>query len=384
MGIWRSTVFCFSLGISAIGIFTTTAIGCVTLPKASVPNSQTLQEQFSLEEQQEDLPIRLQILHTADQWLPADVVLEGQPHAPFRMTYPATLVTWADGRSILIEGGMEHLAAQQFGRTLRVFSAEPMSLNTTPAQTYKWDLRKLRGVVFTHLHHDHTDAAAPLCDLLKRYDTNNQIKNTENAAVSTINPIQRFHWQTPNQAKDHDSTYTQNLLPCFQQKTLDAAPSTTPVTAANDLAKTNFYRLPDFPGIFLVETAGHSLGSQIIFVTLKKDASQLAAQGSDDAQNPQAKNITRYAFIGDLVNHRTALCDNRPKSFVYRALLQEDDDQLSAWRQQISLWHQEIDVYPIVAHDYYNVQQVIDGDRTLCRPAPIHPNAYVSGTSASR
>ncbi len=161
-------------------------------------------------------------------------------------------------------------------------------------------------------------------------------------------------------------------------------PGAFPETITDNSAKTNFYRLPDFPGIFLVETAGHSLGSQIIFVTLKKDASQPAAQRSADAGSPHAKNTERYAFVGDLVNHRTALCDNRPKSFVYRALLQEDDDQLSAWRQQIALWNQEIDVYPIVAHDYYNVQQVIDGDRTLCRPAPTHPNAYISETSTSR
>src|SRR5690606_26561703 len=139
------------------------------------------------------------------------------------------------------------------------------------------------GVVFTHLHVDHVDGVRELCG----------------------DPARRLAVpMTPNQARLHNYTTsgpfeTLQSLPCGDLRELPE----------RDLAE-----LPGFPGVFVIQAAGHTPDSQVVVAALRRGGRP-----------------SPVVFTGDIVNHIEGINLDLGKPAVYSALVvPEDDGRLGA------------------------------------------------------
>jgi hypothetical protein len=116
-----------------------------------------------------DLAVRVIAANTSRQALPRAQVLDPSrdptPDRPYEMSHPAFLLTWADGRRLLVDVGMEPEYARGFGANLELAGAAPAeSLGSAADQLPELSSGRL-GVVFTHLHVDHVQGIGALCRL---------------------------------------------------------------------------------------------------------------------------------------------------------------------------------------------------------------------------
>lgn len=258
----------------------------------------------------DDQPLRLSIINTASQPMPRAGVLDAgrdpAPDQPYVMSHPAFALEWADGRLLLIDVGMTRAQAEAFGRPIEWLQrgAGPIAPHRSTAEALGTDAARVRGVIFTHPHNDHTGGLAALC-----------------AAVGHDLPV----FMTVAQAERPNYTTRPGLAdirdaPCARPTRLDGGP---------------LLPVPGFPGVAVIDAGGHTPGSQIV----------LAQVGSGDV-------VRRYAFTGDTVNHADAIAHDIPKPWLYRTfIIPESEARQTELRRFLAALQAQAAVQPLVSHD---------------------------------
>ena len=260
-----------------------------------------------------ELPVRLRWIDTASQPMPRSAVLEPSldPAAaqPYVMAHTAFVLEWADGRIFLVDLGMDAEAARAFGRPLELVSgAEPIEPHGAAAERLGDAALHVAGVAFTHLHTDHTEGAASLCD-----------------AVERVVPV----FQTPLQAEH--SNYTTRAghrqieeAGCLSRRQLEGEPP---------------FEVPGFPGLLVLPVAGHTPGSQVFVVHVR---------GRDE---PRAQRRT-FMITGDVVNQVDGLLLDLPKPRLYSLLVvPEATERLGRVRRYLRGLMDQHGATPLVSHD---------------------------------
>lgn len=228
-------------------------------------------------------PVRIAWLDTARQPMPRKLVLDPArdpaPDAPYTMSHPVFVLTWRDGRVLLVDAGMDREAALAFGRPLAWAGAGPIE----PLGAAADRLRELLAaapedglaIVFTHLHVDHVSGIDALCRVLP--------------------PGRRLRvWQRPAQAAEGNHTTraaAERLAaaPCARRRHLAPDPA-APVAG--------------FLGVFVIHAAGHTPGSQIVGAWVGEGA------------EPQG-----WLLAGDVANAWDGVRAEVPKPWAYRTFL---------------------------------------------------------------
>lgn len=226
-------------------------------------------------------PVAVHVIDTAQQAMPRAAVLDASrdpnPDAAYRMSHPAFVLAWPDGRLFLIDAGMPRDDALAFGAPLeRLAAASPIVPLAALVDQLGSDVLRVRGIAFTHLHTDHTAGAADVCRALGR-------------------PLRLF--QTPAQA-DHGNHTT-----WAGRAQLESAGCLVP----ERLSSGPLYAVPGFPGLFVLAAAGHTPGSQIFIAHVR-------------GAEPRV-----WIFTGDAVNHRDGVRFDVAKPALYSALLVPED-----------------------------------------------------------
>ena len=239
-----------------------------------------------------DLAVRVIAANTSRQALPRAQVLDPSrdptPDRPYEMSHPAFLLTWADGRRLLVDLGMEPEYSRSFGANLELVGAAPAeSLGSAADQLPELSSGRL-GVVFTHLHVDHVQGIGALC----------RLRGGGEVEV----------FQTPAQVERRNYT----TRPAAD---LLAAAGCARVVR---LADAPLAPLPGFPGVGVVWAAGHTPDSQVVLARVA---------GPEGAPR-------RLAFAGDTVNAADGARFDVPKPLLYRLFITpEDDARLGAVRR---------------------------------------------------
>jgi glyoxylase-like metal-dependent hydrolase (beta-lactamase superfamily II) len=311
--VWRATL----LGLAALtglGV-TTAAAGLLLAHRAMRAIDPPLPDEAELKAAGNvgDLPVRLRWIDTASQAMPRSAVLEPSldpaPAQPYVMAHTAFVLEWADGRIFLVDLGMDAKAARAFGRPLELVSgAEPIEPHGTAADWLGDAVERVAGVAFTHLHTDHTEGAAALCDATRR------------AVPAFQTPLQadRSNYTTrPGHAQIDEAG-------CLSRRRLEGEPP---------------FELPGFPGLLVIPVAGHTPGSQVFVVhVLDRDAPHAA---------PQA-----FVITGDVVNHVDGLRLDLPKPRLYSLLVvPEATERLGRVRRYLRGLMEQHGVTPLVSHD---------------------------------
>jgi glyoxylase-like metal-dependent hydrolase (beta-lactamase superfamily II) len=279
----------------------------------------------------DDLPVRLVVANTASQRLPRAQVLDPgrdpTPDAPYEMSHPSFLLTWADGRRLLVDAGMDAEAARAFGATLERVGGAPTQTHGSAIEQLPELASGPLAVVFTHLHTDHVQGLVPLCAARR---------GAEILLFQTAAQADRRNYTTRPGAALLESAG------CARVTRLADAP----------LAE-----LPGFPGVGVIWAAGHTPGSQVVLA---------AVRGPDGT-------VRRFAFAGDVANAVDGIRHDVPKPFLYRTLLvPEDDARLGTVRRFLA--HLEQAGFAVVpAHDLLHLREL-----GLPRAAPA-PGAATAG-----
>lgn len=238
-------------------------------------------------------PVSVWLLNTATQPMPRSAVLEQSrdphPEAPFVMSYPAFVLQWADGRTLLVDAGMTRDGAVEFGRTSTLLiGAGAMEPLGSAGDRLGAAAKKLQGLVFTHLHSDHVGGIADICRV-------------------TSHPVRVP--MSPAQAQRTNYTTGSSF------RLLAAAPC----VRLDQLRDGSLLPIPGFPGVFIIPAGGHTPDSQII----------VAFVGGPDGPR-------RYAFVGDIVNNIDGIEHDLPKPWIYRTLIiPEDDTRMAELRRYL-------------------------------------------------
>lgn len=236
-------------------------------------------------------PIRIRYLNTATQ---------GGPGLS-SFGYPAYLIEWADGRSFLVDAGMERSDAEAFGQPIEwLLGTDPIETHGSVAEQLGPAKARISGAAFTHLHSDHTSGFAGLCEGEK----------TSITVFQTRLQAERDNFGTLPGHADIDEAE------CAKQVTLGGA---------------RMQEVPGFPGLAVVAAGGHSPGSTIFFV--------------------RVGDIT-WVLSGDITNLLVSLDENLPKPLAYSVLIvPENRDRLEVLR----LWLHDLDDQPntivVPSHD---------------------------------
>lgn len=210
------------------------------------------------------------------------------------------LVSWNNGRQLLIDTGMDHEAAVDFGKLFEsALGADPVETFGSIEEQLGRRVDDIRGLVFTHLHSDHTQGVTALCNAM-----------TEPARI----------FQTWDQAKEH------NLHTQAGQTLIDEA------RCQQELLKDEtIMPIEGFPGVYAIAAGGHTPGSTIVIVVTDKQT---------------------WIFSGDLTNDIASIRNNAGKGWLYSYfIVPENTALLEDWR----LWlkaadeRENISVFP--AHD---------------------------------
>lgn len=255
-----------------------------------------------------DGPVSLRWLNTGSQVTPRSLMLgsdDPDPGQPYTLCHSVFVLEWADGRTLLVDAGMTREEAANFGALGEWAGAGPVEIHTTVGEALGARNQRVDGAVFTHLHVDHTEGSRELCSLV----------GDKKLSV----------FMTPNQAREqnlHTSAGLELLqsLDCLELQELDAEPLAA---------------LPGFPGVSVINAAGHTPGSQVLVVAL---------QGKEG--------ITPIVFTGDVVNHIGGVTHNVGKPALYSAIIvPEYDERLGEVRQLIRTLRDDAGFEVLVSHD---------------------------------
>ena len=263
----------------------------------------------------DDQPLRLSIINTASQPMARAGVLDAErdPHgrAPYVMSHPSFVLEWADGRILLIDAGMTPEQATAFGKPIQMIrDAQAIEPHRSAAEALGVDAARVRGVIFTHPHTDHTGGIAALCAAVGHDVT----------VFMTTAQAERPNYTTrPGLAQIRDAT-------CARPVRLDGGP---------------LMPVPGFPGVSVIDAGGHTPGSQIV----------VADVGSGDVAR-------RYVFTGDIVNNADGIAYDLPKPWVYRTfIVPESDARQGELRRFLKQLQDEAGATLLVSHDQLSLER---------------------------
>lgn len=257
-----------------------------------------------------DGPVRLSWIDTARQRMPRSAVLDvgrdPTPDAPYVMSHPSFVLEWADGRLLLVDVGMTRDGAVTFGELISMLgTAEPIEPLRATADALGPARSRVGGVIFTHLHEDHTGGLDALC-----------------AGGPAAVPI------FMTQAQQDVVNYTTRAA---RQAVMDA-----PCARPTRLEGGSLRAVPGFPGVAVFPAAGHTPGSQIVFARVAG---------------------TMYAFIGDIANNGDAITHDIPKPYYYSLLIvPEATERLQSLREYLRDLGTRAGVTLLVSHDEQQIR----------------------------
>jgi glyoxylase-like metal-dependent hydrolase (beta-lactamase superfamily II) len=256
-----------------------------------------------------DGPLRVAVINTASQPMPRSAVLaqaeDPRPSEPYIMSHPSFVVEWPDGRLLLVDLGMNHDQALAFGRPIqRLTGGAPIVPLNSVTQRLGAALKRVQGIVFTHLHADHVGGITDLCGELHR----------------TV-PV----YMTEAQADRPNFTTRAGLRRVRESGCARIEP----------LRGEGLRPVPGFPGVFVIAAGGHTPGTQIV----------VAYVGSGSDRRP-------YAFVGDVANNADGITYDLPKPFLYSLLVvPEDRPRLQELRRYLRELRDRYGVTLLVSHD---------------------------------
>jgi len=260
-----------------------------------------------------ELPTRVSWINTASQFVPRSALIDpaGDPDAGAwsRMSFPAFVLEWADGRILLVDAGMDGPAARAFGVPIeRVLGADPVEPSADVAAALGRARERVAGIVFTHLHDDHVQGIESLCRTSAR-------------------PIEAL---VAAPQAEHPNYLTRGGL--------DAIKS-SPCLHFTELPSGPMVDLPGFPGVSVVAAAGHTPGTQLI-------VAHLGARGARP-----------IVIAGDVVNSADGIERDVPKPWLYRLLVvPEDDERLGELRRYLRDLEQRFGATVLVSHDQASLE----------------------------
>ena len=255
-----------------------------------------------------ELPTRVSWINTASQFVPRAALIDpaGDPDAGTwsRMSFPAFVIEWADGRILLVDAGMDAVAARNFGKPIEhVLGADPVEPLSDVGAALGRARDRVAGVAFTHLHDDHVQGVQSLCRTSAR-------------------PIEAFLGAAQ---AEHPHYLTRGAL---------TAVKTSPCLHVTELPDQPSLDLPGFPGVRVVHTAGHTPGSQLI-------VAYLANRGSRP-----------IVIAGDIANSYDGIESNVPKPWWYSLfVVPEDTDRLDEVRRYLQDLAKRFGATVLVSHD---------------------------------
>jgi len=216
-----------------------------------------------------------------------------------KLGHVGVLIQWPDGKSFLIDTGMNEAEAAAFGRPLEFLGSGATETFGSLEKQLGTAVNRIGGIGFTHLHQDHVASIARLCKVM--------------ASPATI-------FQSAQQQGSH------NLHTRAGQALVNTSSCKRDILGSADIKA-----VPGFPGLFAVAAGGHTPGSTI-FIT--------RADG------------TIWIFAGDITNAMVDIYNNQGKGFLYSYLLiPEDVDVLRDWRLWLKAQDAREGVKVLVAHD---------------------------------
>jgi len=223
-------------------------------------------------------------------------------------TYSTTggfLLSWADGRTFLIDAGMTESGMREFGEALEfAMGADPAEVFGSVGAQLGPRASRLVGIGMTHLHHDHTEGAGELCAA------------RDGAPLALV--------QLPDQADLGNYTTDRGRealmgAPCIESERL-ARPNEGAIHPVDGL-----------PGLGAFAAGGHTPGSTVFVARLPDRL---------------------VWFAGDITNEHAALLENRGKSWIYSTLMvPENTGRLDELRRWLAARHAEPASFVVVSHD---------------------------------
>jgi len=291
----------------------------------------------------DDRPVRLTYINTATQAMPRSAVLDAKldphPAEPFVMSHPSFVLEWADGRILLIDTGMTHDGAVKFGKPIQWMTGggaiEPL---VSVAHQLGDAAQRVRGVVFTHLHTDHTGGIHSLCKAvhhhLRVFMTVAQTERVNYTSRPGLRLIKGAH--------------------CVRPEILPDAPLIPVHSPTHE----------SFPGVFVIPAGGHTPDSQIIVAYVA---------GPDTPRT--------YVFVGDIVNNIDGVTYDVPKPFLYRTfIVPEDETRQSELRLFLRELRDRFGFTLLVSHDQQAIERSGIAPWTNDRPAAVPADDQKSDT----
>lgn len=210
------------------------------------------------------------------------------------------LIEWANGKTFLIDSGMNESDAVAFGKAMETVLGAQGTLTFGPIEEQLGnEINRIAGIGFTHLHSDHTVGITDIC-------------KAQNLAAEIF--------QTPDQAANHNG-----FTEAGQQLINTSACNT------NILDQQIIKTIPGFAGLVAIAAGGHTPGSTIYAAKLKGKI---------------------WLFAGDITNVMDNLVHNKGKGFMYSYLLiPEDTDRLEQLRVWLGNINKSANASVLVAHD---------------------------------
>lgn len=234
-----------------------------------------------------------------------DPAQDPEPGAPYVMSHPSFALAWPDGRLLLVDLGMEREAALAFGRPLEWAGAEPAVFESGAASALGPAAERSAGAIFTHLHSDHVEGVVALCA----------------ARGGAALPV----FQTAAQAS----------LPNYTTRPGRQLLAQAGCASPQRLPEGRLAPVAGFPGVGVVDAAGHTPGSQVVLAVLSGGAAP-----------------RRLAFTGDVANHVDGIRRNVPKPFLYSLLVvPEAPGRLDRVRRWLRHLESDLGFELVVAHD---------------------------------
>jgi glyoxylase-like metal-dependent hydrolase (beta-lactamase superfamily II) len=264
-----------------------------------------------------DAPVEVLAVDTATQAMPRALVLEASldptPNGEYRMSHPAFLLRWADGRGLLVDLGMDPDAARGFGAAGEWVGAAPIRTHGSAAELLaRWLPVGPLSVLFSHLHSDHVQGVGALC------------KGRSDGELS-------LYQTRRQQGRGNYTTWPGRRL-------LDAVSCLAPEALADE----RLAPVPGHPGVSVFSAGGHTPGTQVVIAQVRdRDRSRLVV------------------FSGDVVNHVDGIRHDVPKPDLYRLLVTpEADARLGEVRRLLAALESELGAEIAVAHDRFQLESL--------------------------